>query len=519
MHVDARRFENGAIVETDICIVGAGPAGITLARELLELGQRLLILESGGTKANRRAQELNAGEVLGDSYAGLRQTRHRQVGGAANIWNTPVQRGIGAKYVPLDPWDFVQPPDPSPTGWPFDLHHLEPFYRRAQEVCGLGPFAYRGEDWKTADRPGVSLDPHFSTKVYQFGPGGLFTRDFVARLRESPRVQVCYHATVAGLEMEGRSCRVVAARVLTPGGDGFRVRAKRFVLAAGGIENARILLLSADDGGSSRGEFEGLANQHGWVGRCFMEHPRDFTLTLQPYSPRLYAEVAFFDPHEAPDGTIVGGRIGLSEGTVLNQGFPNASVTLLPRIRDRSTLVDWATRFWLCPHSSGRRGFRGGYGWSRMKTPSRWLDGFRLVVNLEQRPNPENRIVLSGSRDPLGLPRAQLHWRWRREEQAALERLRDALAGWIERSGLGRVHIQKGARPDPNACHHAGTTRMSTDPKDGVVDPDCRVHTAENLYVLGSSVFPTAGYANPTLTIVALALRLADHFRQASWAG
>lgn len=149
-----------------------------------------------------------------------------------------------------------------------------------------------------------------------------------------------------------------------------------------------------------------------------------------------------------------------------------------------------------------------------METPARWLDGFRLVVNLEQRPDPENKIGLSAHRDAFGLPRARLLWRWQNHEQVGLERQRESLAGWIAQSGLGRVVIRTGSPPDPNACHHAGTTRMSEDPRDGVVDPDGRVHELENLYVTGGSLFPSAGYANPTLTIVALALRLVDHLRQ-----
>ena len=155
-----------------------------------------------------------------------------------------------------------------------------------------------------------------------------------------------------------------------------------------------------------------------------------------------------------------------------------------------------------------------GYGWSALPDPAVVFEAFQVIVNLEQRPHPENRVVLAGTRDPLGVPRVELQWRWRAEEQAALERLRGALGGWLEDSGLGRVSIQAGARPDPNAHHQAGTTRMHPDPRHGVVDPDGRVHGTDNLYVTGASVFPTAGFANPTLTIVALALRLADHLKQ-----
>jgi choline dehydrogenase-like flavoprotein len=152
-----------------------------------------------------------------------------------------------------------------------------------------------------------------------------------------------------------------------------------------------------------------------------------------------------------------------------------------------------------------------GYGWSRYADLPSAFDGFRLLINLEQRPHPDNRVVLGQGTDALGVPVAHLHWRWRNEEQRELERVRSLVTGAIEAAGLGRVRLAGATTPDPNSHHHAGTTRMSEDPRDGVVDSTGRVHQLENLFVTGASVFPTAGFANPTLTIVALADRLAGH--------
>jgi len=155
---------------------------------------------------------------------------------------------------------------------------------------------------------------------------------------------------------------------------------------------------------------------------------------------------------------------------------------------------------------------RRGYGWSGKRALE--CDAFQLLINVEQRPNPENRIVLSSDHDFFGVPRPVLHWRWRPEEQEQLERLRAVLTSGLEAARLGRVRFRAGSRPDPNSHHHAGTTRMHIDPRFGVVDADGRVHGMDNLYVTGGSAFPTAGFANPTLTIVALALRLAQHLSQ-----
>jgi choline dehydrogenase-like flavoprotein len=150
-----------------------------------------------------------------------------------------------------------------------------------------------------------------------------------------------------------------------------------------------------------------------------------------------------------------------------------------------------------------------------MPDPSRYFDAFRLLMNLEQQPDPENRITLSAERDALGVPRARLHWSWGAHAQTTLDTVRSIVISELESAALGKVELIGSRTPDPNAHHHAGTTRMARDPHFGVVDSDSLVHGVDNLYVAGASVFPTAGYANPTLTIVALATRLADHLHSA----
>jgi choline dehydrogenase-like flavoprotein len=287
------------------------------------------------------------------------------------------------------------------------------------------------------------------------------------------------------------------------GGRAVRVRARFVVLACGAIENARLLLLS--------GGMDAPGNRHGWVGRCFMEHPRDASMTLRPRSAQAFHDLAFFDAHTAADGTVVGGRFALSDAVLRRDGLPNASVTLLPRLRARTGSASAARQVLERLRSLARRPATEGYGWSQIADPGEVFDGFRLILNVEQRPDPENRILPGASRDAFGLPRARLQWQWRAGEQAALERLRWMIADSLRDGGLGDVDVRTDSRPDPNAHHHAGTTRMHVDERQGVVDADGRVHGTDNLYVTGASIFPTAGFANPTLTLVALALRLADH--------
>lgn len=176
MELDMRKLPDGTRLDADVCVIGAGPGGITIAGELVGLDLDVVVLESGGLQHDERIQGLNDGTMIGDPYAGLRPTRYRGVGGAARLWNTPVARELGAKYVPLDAFDFEQRPDETLSGWPFDRLHLEPFYRRAQVVCGLGPFRYEANDWSDDGRSGLTLASDIvTTGVYQFGGAGEFT--------------------------------------------------------------------------------------------------------------------------------------------------------------------------------------------------------------------------------------------------------------------------------------------------------------------------------------------------------
>ena len=505
MQLDARRIEPGARLDADVCIIGAGPAGITLAREVARFRGSVLLLESGGLEADGELQTLNDGAVIGSTYQPLRATRHRQVGGTAHLWNTSINDIPGAKYAPLDQMDFEARSDFPLSGWPFDRTSLDPFYRRAHRACGLGDFDYDSAHWATADRPCLSSRDAqtLTTGVYHVGPAHWFTVTHPAEIRASEHIRLVHRATCCELLTDGAR-RVTGVVAKSDATKTFRVHANTFVLAAGAVENARLLLASVDRG-------QPLGNQYGWVGRCFMEHPRDYALRLIPRSSDVFREIAFYDLHRSRDESWILGRLALGESPLRSLGFTNASVTLLPRPR-RRPWVEAIGRV-LGPRAMPRLRYSAtvGYGWSSREDVAERCDALQVVINLEQRPHRDNRIVLSSARDAFGMPRPELRLQWREEEQAALHRLRAFLADRLSSLGLGNVQISNEMRPDPNAHHHAGTTRMSVDPRWGVVDGECRVHGTDNLYVAGSSVFPTAGFANPTLTIVALAIRLADH--------
>jgi len=478
----------------DVCVVGAGPAGLVTALALNDEGRSVLLLESGGSDSSASARELNDGETVGEPYSGLLATRDRRLGGTVNLWNVEMGTEPGAKYVPLSPGDLAS--------WPMDFADLQPWYDRAQEICGLGPFAYGSESWAAPARHPFDLaGTGLYSGVYQFGPARRFTHDLVAELQRRVGVRVAADSTVIGLEESPSGDSIQSVHVASAGGGATVVRSRSVVLACGAVENARLLMLA------------GLAPGTEWLGRGFMEHARDFSLVVEPFDRGVFRRAGFYDLHTGTGGTVVGGRLALAAEAIAQHDLLNASITLVPfpRLIMGDGLIAQARR-WVM--SRAGRYFTGRYGWSAIPAAERVFETFGLVVNLEQLPRRENRISLSDRRDRFGNPLPRLHLTWSQGEQEKLERFRRLLAAWLEEAGIGRLRVVGDRRPDLSAHHHAGTTRMGSDPRDGVVDANGGVHGCANLFVAGASVFPTAGFANPTLTIVAMALRLAAHIHR-----
>ncbi|HEY2897716.1 MAG TPA: GMC family oxidoreductase [Gemmatimonadaceae bacterium] len=498
MELDAKRFHEGTTLDTDVCIIGAGPAGLVLAAELVDKRCDVIVIESGGHRAEAQILALNVGETSGDVYAGLSATRHRGVGGTAQLWNSAIAGRVGAKYAPLDAGDFEPRPGREHTGWPFGFGDLRADYERAQNLCGIGPFAYDGAAWADAlHQPWSALRPALVSRVYQTGTRDALLSPLLASIARATNVRLCTHASAVALRGDPSGRNITRVSIATPGGARWTLRAKRVVLAAGAVENARMLLLTDDGSGA-------LGNASGWVGRGFMEHPRDRALTLHPRTPDLYSHSVFYDRWRAGDGTWLIGRLALDHTALGSEDLLNASATLFPRAsvmrrRLRAASPSIVTR-WL---------WNEGHGWSRAGGGARVYDGFTVMLNVEQTPHPENRVTLSTRCDSLGVPLAALHWSWHADDHSRLERLRARFATELE--VMGTVTIDRVTRPDPNAHHHAGTTRMHADSRHGVTDMHGRVHGTDNVYVAGASTFPTAGFVNPMLTIVALSVRLARH--------
>src|SRR5271169_5477188 len=512
MIIDARSVPAGAVLETSVCIVGAGAAGITLAREFIGSSFETLLLESGGMEFSPDTQNLYQGTIVGRPFEDLTACRLRFFGGTTNHW-----AGVCAPYDAVD-FEARFPYH----GWPFDRTYLDPWYRRAQEVCQLGSFEYVPAQWGiTPDQLTPPFDgPAFVCKILQQSPPTRFGPVYEPELRRSAKVKVYLQANALGFFLGDHQGEVDELAVATLSGVSFAVRARIFVIAVGGIENARLLLLSGKPGGN------GLGNERDLVGRYFMTNLVYHGGTIALSDPDVDLD-AFTGPYAQPYGGL-----GLRKYLYLSQvGLSAESM--------RALRLPNAKFFWADQSPLERLGGRGGAlsndlsrvignvdrtaGFAARKTsfaadaPPRWLD---LTWNSAQLPNPDSRVLLGAERDPFGFRRVVIDWRVMagdKEKAIATHRLLGAEVG---RTGLGR--LRSTLNTDDTTWpedfygdeHHMGTTRMHLDRTLGVVDQNCRVHSLANLYVAGSSVFPTSGAVNPTLTIVALALRLADHVKE-----
>lgn len=516
MFLDLHEVPEGDTLAADICVVGAGAAGITLALELEGAGFDVLVLESGGFEFDGDVQDLYGGETVNPAFAPLDVTRLRYFGGSTNHWN--------GRSMPLTATDFEARPWIPDSGWPFDLDHLRPYYERAQPILELPPYAYRAEDWTGADWPALPLESDvITTEIVHRSPPTRMGEVYRNSLEQARDVRVCLHANAIGFELDDDVRSVRALDVASLDGRRRRVTANRFVLAMGGIEIPRLLLQPRPD---LRG---GLGNEHGLVGRYFSDHvncPAIGRILFTDPQPGL----AHFRPWSR-DGFQR--ALGLSAETQAREELLNADFSLYeydPRtdsagVRSFQSITgDVRARRWpdgLLGHLGrviGDIGDVTSYTYDHLRgTGARIAD---LHYSSELPPHADSRIELTSERDALGLQRVRLDWKIPEQFYSSFARPRELLAQEIGRQELGRVQFDEERLADlashyHNSHHHMGTTRMHDDPKLGVVDRDARMHVIANLYVASSSVFPAYGHANPTLTIVALAIRLADHLKNA----
>jgi choline dehydrogenase-like flavoprotein len=556
MLIDSRQLLANVVVESEVCIVGTGPAGMALARELIGQDFQVCVLESGDVEFDQETQNLCIGETIGDEFKTLYETRHRQFGGLANEWGINIGRQqTGLRHVPLDDIDFEQRPGVPYSGWPFAKAHLDPFYQRAQAVCKLSDLMYEVAEWEDANAPRLPLDPAVvKTGVFQFGSKDAFIDEYRQEICQAANITTYLNANVVEIETDDTAQHVTQVRVACLAGNQFWVKAKIFIMATGGIENARLLLMS------KQVQKNGLGNQNDLVGRFFMDHPLVRCGLLIPSDRDIFNKTALYDLRTVHNVAVMG-KFTVAEETLRRENLLGISAMMFPRIpnfhkqpelindqefktpgkdalkvlvsslRCRQLPPDFFKQVGTILSDLGGLLAYGQYlrakplypspvrgGWSKLAKKEQKFTTFEVFHQTEQAPHPDNRVTLSDKLDRLGCPQAQLHWYWTATDVASIRKSQTILAEEFARSGIGQLQVDlNGDLPQmlhPSSHHHLGTTRMHNDPQQGVVDANCQVHGISNLFMAGSSVFPTGGYANPTLTIVALALRLADHVKE-----
>lgn len=543
MLLDARSIPDGQTITSDVCIVGAGAAGITLAMELLATGMSIVMLEAGGKTGAGRSQSLYQGR-LNDPvrHLPLDQARYRQLGGTTSLW--------GGRCLPYDPIDFELRDWVPHSGWCLSHKDLEDYYRRAHAYCECGEYNYE----VASALPGASLHmlPGFAdgivktSTIERWSPPTHFGKTYRSILDQAGNLRVLLHAIAVELRCAPQGNKIEIVEAATFNNRRFSVRAGMTVLAGGGLETTRLLLASR------QAHPRGIGNHSDWLGRGYMSHIHGVIASVNLTADR---EI-IFGYETDPAGVFCRRRIMLSEEAQRRHGLLNLSLLLdrplLGNPEHANALLSAAFLFKRL--FGGRQQERIGKGkyalyWRHIKNvlagspqalsvlpkfgrkrflqrrriPSLLLRSrsnvYYLYFQSEQVPDRENRVTLDDSRDDFGMPRLRLDFHVTDQDVESVRRAHELLDRELQRQRCGFLTYLSEDVPalirEAKAVlgHHIGTTRMAQDPAQGVVDANCRVHGMANLFVASSSVFPTSSHANPTLTIVAMAIRLAEHIR------
>ena len=530
--IDANELQATTTLNADICIVGAGAAGITVASELDGTAQTVCLIESGGYGPDEETQALYDLEIAGHPIRENFMSRARYLGGTCNVW---AGRSMRLTRLDVAPREWI--PE---SGWPIPYEELARYYPRASQILKLPSFdAFEQVVLRQRMSPverrlfdNADLQPNISMwakKPLRFGAA------YRKQLQKSRNISLYLHANVTEIQLNHAGNRVEGCTALSLSGKTLHLKARRFVLACGGLETARLLLVSRAI------QPQGIGNQFDLVGRYYMDHPR-----------AVFGKVRLSSPQKLP----------LLLGMPLADGMAQVGIQFSEAVQRREQLLNHylsLERHWSEPAAKAYQSFvhsmkillRKGYAGKRFslsgaslaqvpeliyllaprelmphvlystarKLKQRLSKGVTelIVVNYcEQMPNPQSRVYLSEKRDRFNLPRLVLDWQIHPEETHSLMRLQALLDKYLRQHQLGCLETPSAPFSDvlyTDASHHIGTARMSTDPHMGVVDAQCKVHGVDNLFIAGSAVFPTSGHANPTLTIVALAIRLAEHLQ------
>ncbi len=534
----------------DVCIVGSGPAGGTIANELAGSGLKVCVLESGGRKTTEFGDSLR--EVESHGIVVKPHSRERIFGGTSTTW-----AGLSGL---LDEIDFMEREWVKYSGWPIERDELMPYYIQAADRFRFPKKEmFEPKHWSKVKSEG-SFEVVWKTleqKVFLAAAEPQnYSTEFTS-VYQRDDTNLILDASVISIEGDATSGRATFVKVARSDKTIFRLKARCFILAANGIENTRLLL-------SSRFSCEqGLGNEEDQVGRYFMNHIKGYHGVIKVKRP-IKELPAYFGFLSNGFAGYIGHRI--NEKTQRDKKLLNSYIRFEPifgwsdnrgvesaiffikrlsfvmksfrRLHGRKTIMlrDYAETGDDSELQNERKnvlqymGMVGAiiinffsvlkYAYFRaFNKSSPKIHAIRIRNFMEMEPVPENRILLGEEKDVLGNRLPVVKHRATALDQRTMVALHEYLSDEISREGWGELisDIQERGKHWPingDASHHMGSTRMGTNPKHSVLDRNCRVHSCPNVYIAGASTFPTGGNVNPTFTVVALSIRLADYLKK-----
>lgn len=521
MIADANKDTN--FEKSDICIMGAGVAGITLALKLIKSGKKVFLLESGYENYDPEIQKLYESESKPDIFPSTTFSRLRLLGGSSNHWENSTER--------FDPIDFEKRDWVKDSGWPISYSDIESYYPEAESLCSLDDKGYSLSFWEKE----LNFSSHLKdskvteTSIIKSGiPLTRFYYKYGKKLVDAENITVITNANVVGINY--RDGNVTSVKIKNFEAKEQIIDSKVFIMSMGGIENARLLLHFNQQYNNQ------IGNHYDNVGRYFMEHPTIRAANLYPINGNLgkiYNGVfhnnqmitARFKLTEETqklhkvnnlrlilnNSTNLDLSSGISSANVISEGLKNSDLPdnfgrhLMNVLKDIDLI--------------GEQLLRKKLDTSFFESANEFA-GYQLISMIEQTPDRDNRITLGTEKDKLGIAKIKINWKVtdsdKKQSWESLSLLaKDPVINKIGRMKL--LHDQDERIWNSQlgfGQHHMGTTRMGSDEKTSVVDENCKVFGTSNLYIAGSSVFPTGGHVPPTLTIVAMSLKLAEKIQQ-----
>lgn len=540
----------------DVCVVGTGPAGIAAAMELAEHGLDVVLVESGTEGYSQEAQQLSSAEITtSDSHSVMADAVRRGLGGTSALW--------GGRCVPLDPIDFELREYAAESGWPLVANDLSPFYKRACQILNVGGANFlvnHSEELLKCNQQlsakFVNTDTVCATNLERWSREPNVWISNKKNLQSHSNINLLTGLTCVGFrqaQLHGPVSEALVQPTASAQIQHVSIKARVFVLACGGVECTRLVLNSVQDSLGLKLTSVGL------VGRYYMGHPSGKIADIELSGNPLETLYGF----EQDSGVYVRRRIALCPSTLRKERLLNIAFWLdNPPLRDwchgsgvlsaayLALATPWLSRL-LAPKAIRKRVLDGQpiqrmqHIRNCMRSPLKtaWLSAsflyrryvakprlpgfftfseinrYALHYHAEQTPNADSKITLSDRLDAHGLRRARIALKWSPQDIDSIIRAHEVLDAELQKYGIGRLIYRYSPAALKQAVqaqavdgfHQMGSLRMAADSSKGVTDPYGRLYGTSNCYVASSATFPTSGQANPTLALVALALRQAQH--------